>query len=210
MNEPIVNIVDDDPPFLVAMARFLRANGHAVRTHGSAGEFLAQRSIDEPGCVVVDLQMPEVGGLDLQTALAQSRYPLPVLFLTGHADTASTVRAMRSGAEDFLEKRAPKEALLDAVQRALARDAREREARTRQTELCRLFDTISAREREVLDQLLRGRLNKQIAFDLGIAERTVKAHRKAIMTKLGVRSMAAMTRLSQEAGMKMPSVGTCP
>jgi FixJ family two-component response regulator len=204
MTEPIVNVVDDDQPFLVAMARFLRASGHTVKTYGSSSEFLAQRMVDEPGCVVVDLQMPEVGGLDLQAALAQSRYPLPVLFLTGHADTVSTVRAMRSGAEDFLEKRAPKELLLDAVRRALVRDAREREARAHQLELRRRFESISAREREVLGHVVKGRLNKQIAHDLGIVERTVKAHRKALMTKLGVRSVAALTRLTQEAGLPIP------
>ena len=208
--EPTVNVVDDDQAFLVAMARFLRASGHTVKTYASAGEFLAQRTVDEPGCVVVDLQMPEVGGLDLQEALAQSPYPLPVLFLTGHADTASTVRAMRSGAEDFLEKRAAKELLLDAVRRAVARDAREREARARQLELCGRFDTITAREREVLGHVLRGRLNKQIAHDLGIGERTVKVHRKSLMTKLGVRSVAALTQLTQEAGLPMPAVGRFP
>jgi FixJ family two-component response regulator len=133
--------------------------------------------------------------------LAQSRYPLPVLFLTGHADTASTVRAMRGGAEDFLEKTATKELVLDAVRRALARNAQEREERSHRDELRARFAAISAREREVLDHVLRGRLNKQIAGDLGIHERTVKVHRKAIMTKLSVRSVAALAQLSQEAGL---------
>jgi two-component system, LuxR family, response regulator FixJ len=205
MAEPIVNLVDDDASFRVALARLLQASGHSVKTYGSAGEFLAQRTADEPGCVVVDLRMPEVGGLGLQAALAQSPYPLPVLFLTGHADTASTVSAMRGGAEDFLEKLSPRELLLDAVRRALARDAREREARTRRLQLRGRFDRISAREREVLGHVLQGRLNKQIAFELGITERTVKVHRKAIMTKLDVRSVAALSRLAQEAGMPMPA-----
>ena len=111
---------------------------------------------------------------------------------------------MRSGAEDFLEKRAPKELLLDAVRRALVRDARERAARANQLELRRRFESITAREREVLGHVVRGRLNKQIAHDLGIVERTVKAHRKALMTKLGVRSVAALTRLTQEAGLPIP------
>jgi FixJ family two-component response regulator len=204
MTEPTVHLVDDDAPFLVAMARLLRAHGLAVKTYASATEFLTRRDSDEPGCVVVDLRMPEVGGLDLQATLAQSRFPLPVLFLTGHADTASTVRAMRGGAEDFLEKSAPQPLLLDAVQRALARDAREREARARQQDLRSRFDTISAREREVLGHVMRGRLIKQIAADLGIVERTVKVHRKALMTKLGVRSLAALIRLVQEAGVSMP------
>lgn len=210
MTEPTVHVVDDDVSFLVALARLLRASGHAVKTYASANEFLAQRNADEPGCVVVDLRMPEVDGLDLQAALARSSNPLPVLFLTGHADTVSTVQAMRGGAEDFLEKRAPKAALLDAVQRALARDTNERQSRTRQQELRSRFDTISTREREVLGLVLQGRLNKQIADDLGIVERTVKVHRKAIMTKLGVRSVAALTRLTQEAGVPMPPVANFP
>jgi len=210
MSEPTVHVVDDDGPFLLAMSRLLRASGFSVKTYVSATDFLAEREEDAPGCVVVDLRMPEVGGLDLQAALARARHPLPLLFLTGHADTASTVQAMRGGAEDFLEKRAPKEQLLDAVQRALARDARERAERSRQDEVHQRFETISPREREVLGLVLQGRLNKQIAGDLGIHERTVKVHRKSIMTKLGVRSVAALTRLAQEAGMPPPPGSTFP
>jgi len=200
MTEPIVHVVDDDMSFLLAMSRLLRASGFKVRTYASAGEFLAKRCDDEPGCVVADLQMPDVDGLHLQVALAQTPYPLPILFLTGHADTASIVRAMRNGAEDFLEKSAQKELLLDAVRRALMRDEHEREQRQHQHLLRRRFDAISAREREVLGHVLRGRLNKQIASDLGIHERTVKVHRKAIMTKLSVRSVAALAQLTHEAG----------
>jgi FixJ family two-component response regulator len=212
MTEPTVHVVDDDGPFLLAMSRLLRASGYAVKTYESAADFLAQCDADEPGCVVADLQMPEVGGLDLQAALARARHPLPMLFLTGHADTASTVRAMRGGAEDFLEKRAPKEQLLEAVQRALARDARERAERAQHDAVRSRFDAISPREREVLGHVLQGRLNKQIAGDLGIHERTVKVHRKAIMTKLGVRSVAALTRLAQEADVPIapPPASTFP
>jgi FixJ family two-component response regulator len=201
MAQSIVHVVDDDESFLNAMSRLLRASGFLSRTYSSAREFLEERRTDEPGCVVVDLHMPDLGGLDLQAVLAQSRYPLPVLFLTGHADTASTVRAMRGGAEDFLEKTATKELVLDAIRRALARNAQEREERSHRDELRARFAAISAREREVLDHVLRGRLNKQIAGDLGIHERTVKVHRKAIMTKLSVRSVAALAQLSQEAGL---------
>jgi len=145
--------------------------------------------------------MPEMNGLDLQAALARTRNPLPVLFLTGHADIPSSVHAMRGGAEDFLEKRAPKENLLDAVRRALARDAREREEQARRCCLHARFDALSTREREVLGHVVQGRLNKQIAGDLGIHERTVKLHRTAITTKLGVPSVAELTRLTQEAGL---------
>jgi FixJ family two-component response regulator len=205
MAEPTVHVVDDDASFLNAMSRLLRASGYLARTYCSAREFLAEPHGDEPGCVLVDLRMPDIGGLDLQAAIAQSRYPLPVLFLTGQADTASTVRAMRGGAEDFLEKTAPKELLLDAVRRAVARSRHELEDRSRREELRARFAAISAREREVLEHVLRGRLNKQIAGDLGIHERTVKVHRKSIMTKLSVRSVAALAQLSQEAGLPVHS-----
>ena len=205
MAESTVHVVDDDESFLTAMSRLLRASGFLARTYSSAREFLAEPRADEPGCVLVDLHMPDLGGLDLQAQLAQAPCPLPVLFLTGHADTASTVRAMRGGAEDFLEKTAGKELVLDAVRRALARSRREREEKSHRDELLARFAAISAREREVLYQVLRGRLNKQIAGDLGIHERTVKVHRKSIMTKLSVRSVAALAQLSQEAGLPAQS-----
>lgn len=199
MTEPLVQIVDDDSSFLKATARLLRASGFAVRTFSSASEFLAQHDPDAPGCVVADLQMPGISGLDLQSALSQTPNPLPLLFLTGHGDIATTVRAMRGGAVDFLEKRAPKEALLDAVRRALARDAKEREERARQQELRSRFEALSPRELEVLSHVVQGKLNKQIAADLGIHERTVKLHRTGITTKLGVPSVAELTRLTEEA-----------
>jgi len=206
----VVHIVDDDVSFLAAVSRLLRANGFSVKTYSSAQKFLAQRDADAPGCVLADLQMPEMSGPDLQAALAQTSNPLPILFLTGHGDIPSSVQAMRDGAEDFLEKRAPKEKILDAVTRALARDSREREARDRQRELRALFDTLTEREREVLSHVVQGRLNKQIAGDLGIHERTVKLHRTAITTKLKVQSVAELTRLTQEAGIFPEPVPTFP
>jgi FixJ family two-component response regulator len=150
---------------------------------------------------VADLQMPEMNGLDLQVALARTRNPLPILFLTGHGDIPSSVQAMRGGAEDYLEKRAPKGKLLNAVKRALARDTGEREKGDRERELRARFDGLTERQLEVLGHVVRGRLNKQIAADLGIALRTVKVHRHAITTKLGVPSVAELTRLAHEAGL---------
>jgi FixJ family two-component response regulator len=151
-----------------------------------------------------------MNGLDLQSALALTGNPMPILFLTGHGDIRSTVQAMRDGAEDFLEKNAPKKELLDAVTRAIARDRRERNARVRQSELRALFHTLSERELEVLSHVVRGRLNKEIAWDLGIHERTVKLHRTAITTKLRVQSVAELTRLTQEAGIFQESTPTFP
>ena len=207
---PIVHVVDDDASFLAAISRLLRASGFSVKTYSSAHEFLAQYNTDIPGCVLADLQMPQMSGLELQSALAKTPNPLPILFLTGHGDIPSSVRAMRDGAEDFLEKRASKEKLLDAVTRALARDSREREVRDRQRQLRMRFDTLTDREREVLSHVVRGQLNKQIAGDLGIHERTVKLHRTAITMKLNVHSVAELTRLTQEAGIFPELVRTFP
>ena len=198
---PIVRVVDDDASFLTAVARILRASGFVVKTFASAGEFLAQPEADVPGCVLVDLQMPGLSGLDLQEALAQAGPRLPVVFLSGHGDIPTTVQAMRRGAEDFLTKRAPKEALLDAVKRALARDARERAERVRLEALRARFTALTPREREVLAHVLTGQLNKQIAGDLRIDERSVKRHRTSIMIKLQVQSVAELTHLVEAASL---------
>jgi len=154
--------------------------------------------------------MPGMSGHELQAALAQSDNPLPILMLTGYGDIPSSVRAMRDGAEDYLEKTAPHEQLLAAVNRALARNVREREARARQREVRALFAALSPRELEVLGHVVRGRLNKQIAGDLGIHERTVKLHRTAITTKLQVQSVAELTRLADEAGLFAASTPAFP
>jgi FixJ family two-component response regulator len=198
-SQATVFVVDDDPSFRTAVSRLLRAAGHQVKVFASGSEFVRSLPATGPGCVVADLQMPGLDGLELQAALAGSDNPLPVLFLTGHGDIPTSVHAMRLGAEDFLTKRAPREALLDAVSRALARDARERAERARVRQARARFDALTAREREVLEHVLRGQLNKQIAADLGIHERTVKLHRTAITTKVGVQSVAELTQLWLEA-----------
>lgn len=197
---PVVRIVDDDASFLTAVARMLRASGFAVKTFASAAEFLLRPELDVPGCVLVDLQMPGLSGLDLQEALAKEGRRLPVIFLTGHGDIPTTVQAMRRGAEDFLTKLALKKDLLEAVKRAIDRDARERAGRARLQALRERFSALTPREREVLRHVVQGKLNKQIAYDLGIHERTVKLHRNAIMTKLGVFSAAQLTQFWMEAG----------
>jgi FixJ family two-component response regulator len=204
MPPPTIFIVDDDASFLRAVARLLRAAGFGVKTFTSAADFLAQPEPDVPGCVLADLQMPGLNGLDLQAALAKAGHDIPVIFLTGHGDIPTTVQAMRQGAEDFLTKRAPKEALLDAVKRALARDARQRAERARQEALRARFTALTPRDREVLQHVLRGQLNKQIAGDLGIDERSVKRHRTSIMAKLQVQSVAELTHLVHEAGLASP------
>ncbi len=201
-NVPTVFVVDDDESFLASVARLFRASGFLVKAFSSAADFLEQRPPEGPGCLVADLQMPGMNGIELQDALTKSENPLPVVFLTGHGDIPTTVNAMRRGAEDFLTKRAPKEELLAAVQRALARDTRDREERTRRRELHAHFDRLTPREREVLTHVLSGQLNKQIAADLGIDERSVKRHRTNLMGKLQVQSVAELTRFAMEAGME--------
>jgi FixJ family two-component response regulator len=191
--------VDDDQSFLAAVSRLLRAAGFDVKSFPSATDFLRDLTPDAQGCVIADLKMPGVSGLDLQDALIKTESPIPVIFLTGHGDIPTSVRAMRHGAEDFLTKRASKEELLDAVKRALARDAQAREHRARLRGLRARFDAVTPREREVLAHVLQGKLNKQIAYDLGINERTVKLHRTSLMSKLRVQSVAELTRLVQEA-----------
>ena len=192
---PLVRIVDDDVSFLKAIARLLRGAGFHVKTFASATDFLADMEPDVPGCVLVDLQMPGLTGLELQDALAKAGHPLPVIFLSGHGDVSTTVHAMRGGAEDFLTKLAPKKDLIESVKRAVARDEGERTQRNRQKALRAPFATLTPREVEVLEHVVQGKLNKQIAYDLGIHERTVKLHRTAITTKLGVQSTAELMRL---------------
>jgi FixJ family two-component response regulator len=203
MPSPLATIfvIDDDRSFLTAVTRWLHVSGYMVKSFTSAAEFIEHYSSDMPGCVIADLRMPGLSGLDLQDTLIKADSPMPVIFLTGHGDIPTTVRAMRHGAEDFLTKRAPKEELLDAVRRALARDAQTRKHRARLRELRAHFDVLTPRECEVLAHVLQGQLNKQIAYDLAINERTVKLHRTSFMSKLQVQSVAELTRLVQDAGL---------
>jgi FixJ family two-component response regulator len=196
----IVHIVDDDESFLRSMARLLRVSGYKVRAFKSVDEFLAREDCQAPGCVVTDLNMPRRSGFDLQSVLACSDNPLPVVFITGQGDIPSSVRAMRAGAEDFLTKRSPKAQLLSAVDRALERDAAERAQRTLHLQVRNKLEALTARERQVLDGVVRGLLNKQIGEELGIAERTVKHHRGILMHKLGVQSVAELALLVRDAG----------
>jgi two-component system, LuxR family, response regulator FixJ len=194
-----VHLVDDDSSFLVASSRLLRFAGLNVRVFSSGTEFLRQVSAGIRGCVVADLEMPEVNGLELQEALARSGNKMPLLFLTGKGDIPTTVRALHSGAVDFLEKCCPKEQLIAAVRLALERDQLQRVARAKQDELRSRFATLTGREKEVLKLVVDGKMNKQIAFALGIRERTVKLHRTAITGKVKVHSVAQLTTLAREA-----------
>lgn len=193
---PVVHVVDDDESLLRAVSRRLEAAGFTVEGFSSAEAFLARRS-HSPGCVIVDLRMEGRSGLELQEALGRMDDPLPVIFLTGHGDVHSSVRAMKRGAVDFLTKPVSGEELIEAVQRAIALDARGRAERHGLRELTRRYAGLTPRERQVFALVARGLLNKQIAGQLGTSERTVKAHRARVMSKMGVQSVADLTRAAE-------------
>ena len=197
---PIVYLVDDDPSFLRALSRRLRAADYRVETFASGEEFLKGELSEAAGCAVLDLQMPGLGGLELQKSLARAEEPLPVIFLTGHGDVCSSVRAMKDGAVDFLTKPVQGDQLLDAVRRALARDAAAREMRRHKRDWDTRYESLTSREREVYSLVVRGFPNKQIADLLGISERTVKAHRAQVMRKMGVQSPAELGRTVEWLG----------
>lgn len=197
----VVHVVDDDASFRRAVSRLLKSAGFAVEQYDSAAQFLERRKAGGAGCVLADLRMPGMNGLDMQKSMAGAANPLPVVFLSAFGDVPSTVRAMKQGAEDFLVKDAPKQQLIAAVTRALERDARERLSREHRRDVEDRIAQLTPREREVLSLVVQGRLNKQIAAELGINERTVKFHRTAITTKLDTYSVAELTRLAQEAGL---------
>jgi FixJ family two-component response regulator len=194
---PLIHVVDDDSAMRTALLRLLDAAGLQARGYSSTGEFLLQPRPDRPGCLLLDLRLPGPSGLDLQAALQRENILLPIVFLTGHATVASSVVAMKAGAVDFLTKPVKRDILLDAVQRALARGATQRMARAEADRLHVRFTSLTQRQREVFDRIVAGRLNKQIAYELGIAERTVKREREQIMAKLEANSAAALGRLAE-------------
>jgi len=194
---PIVHVVDDDESFRTSVMRLLKAAGYEARGYPSAGEFLLTKPGNTAGCLVLDVDMPGPSGLDLQTAFEGRDDALPIIFLTGQGDIPMSVRAMKAGAVDFLTKPVQRETLLSAVQNALARDAGNRMARDRLGSLRSRFGTLTARELAVLTRVVAGKLNKQIAAELGTSERTVKAHRAHVMEKLQVTSLAELIHVAE-------------
>jgi len=195
---PIIHVVDDDDSFRRAVSRLLEAAGFTVAAHASAAEFLLARPAEEPGCVLLDVEMPGLGGLDLQAALAKQGMPLPIVFVTAHGDIPMAVQAVKTGAVDFLTKPVKQEALLQAVRAALARDVEQRGARERSLSYQADFDSLTPREREVFERVTAGKLNKQIAAELGTTERTIKAHRANIMEKMRVVSLAELVHIAAQ------------
>jgi two-component system response regulator FixJ len=200
---PTIHLVDDDESFLKSMDRRLRAHGYYVATHNSVANFLAHRDPDAPGCVLADLQMPKQNGFDLQEALAQSPNPLTVVFVTGKGDIPTSVRAMRQGAEDFLTKRVPTAELIAAIERAVARDVRERAERVRKQEARRQIVRLTGRELQMLLGIVKGMQNKEMAELYGMSERTVKFHRTQLTRRLDLTAVADLTRLVLDAGLSI-------
>jgi FixJ family two-component response regulator len=205
--DPVVSIVDDDPSVLKAIARLMRSAGLQSVTASSSKEFLARYSPDTHGCIILDIAMPGLNGLELQQALTRAGSAPPIIFLTGRADIPMSVRAMKQGADDLLTKPVKDDDLLKAVHRAIERDRQAWQARSVVADILRRLATLTMREREVLEHVISGQLNKQTAYELGTAEKTIKVHRARVMSKMNVRSLAELVRLSERAGVA-PSIPT--
>ena len=193
-------LVDDEPAVRKALSRLLRSAGYEVTAFGSAKEFMQQHVAAAPGCLVLDVTMPEITGIELQEWLARTRSPLPIIFITGNGDIPTSVRAMKAGAVDFLTKPVKEADLLRAIEIALRRGRETRQTRAEVNAIQERLATLTPREREVLEHVVSGQLNKQIAGDLGTVEKTIKVHRARVMEKMGVQSLAELARLAERMG----------
>ena len=200
MEPSIVHVVDDDEDVRKGTARLITAAGFEARTYATASEFLDVVEPDTPGCLILDLRLPDHNGLDLQAALTERGIPIPIVFVSGHGAIPDSVRAIRGGAVDFLTKPVDAKVLLAAVERALAQDEETRASRDRKGDLQKRYARLTTREREVFLHLIRGQLNKQVAADLQITERTIKLHRANLLQKLEVGSMAELVRFAVDLG----------
>ncbi len=193
-----IHVVDDDESLRTALVRLLRAAGYAVRTYASAGDFLLNKPENAPGCMILDVRMPGPSGFELQEAIAKLDESLPIIFLSGHGDIPMSVRAIKAGAVDFLTKPVRRETLLQAVRTALAGSAERCATRERLHSLRSRYESLTPREREVFARVVSGKLNKQIAGELGTCERTVKAHRAHVMEKMQLASVAELARAADQ------------
>jgi FixJ family two-component response regulator len=200
MSEPTVFLVDDDPSVLRGLTRLVRAAGMTAEPFASAGDFLASGRWDGPGCIVLDVKMPDMTGPELQEELCRAEYCMPVIFLSAHGDVPTTAQAMKKGAVDFLTKPVDRDDLLDAIHASLAKDAENRTRRAEASLMEEDLRTLTPREHEVMTYVIAGGLNKQIAASLEISEETVKIHRGRVMRKLRIRSVADLVRLCEKAG----------
>ena len=198
----LVHVVDDDASFRTAIERRLKHAGYEVETYSSAQHLLdRQPGVERPGCILLDVQMPGLNGLELQDRLIELGSILPIVFVTGHSDIPTTVRAIKAGAEDFLTKPIPSEQMIDAIERALARCEALRSQRSKLDSIFAHLATLTPRERQVFDLIVRCKINKQIATELGTTERTVKAHRHEVMEKMQVHSLAELVSSAERLGL---------
>jgi len=202
--EPIVIVVDDDPSVRRSTERLLRSDGLNVQTFASAGEFLDHPRPAGPACLVLDVRMPGLSGMDLQRELTQAAVHIPIIFVTGHGDIPMTVRAMKAGAVEFLTKPFRSRTLLDAVHAALERDRVAQKARSENEELRQRYEQLTPREREVMPLVVAGLLNKQVAGELATTERTIKFHRAHIMQKMRADSLAGLVRMAESLEIPRP------
>jgi len=197
----IVHVVDDDASFLTSIGRLLKASGYEVATYAAAAELLRQvPDGSRPGCILLDVQLPGLSGPDLQARLTSSGCALPIVFLTGHGNIPTSVRAIKAGAEDFLTKPVAADQLIDVIERAIARFLASREHQTGTASARALANRLTPRERQVFERVARGLMNKEIARELGTSERTIKAHRQKVMEKMAVRSLAELVVLAERLG----------
>jgi len=199
---PIVFVVDDDAAVRQALTSLFRSIDLQVETFGSAAEFLRSKRPDRPACLVLDVRLPGVSGLDFQAELARSEVHIPIIFITGHGDIPMSVKAMKAGAVEFLTKPFRDQDMLDAIQAAIARDRDRRAQDKKLGELRALFDSLTSREQEVIGFVTAGLMNKQIAAEMGVSEITVKVHRGNVMRKMGARSLADLVRMAEALGIR--------
>jgi FixJ family two-component response regulator len=201
-NERLVFVVDDDAAVRQALQSLLRSVGLQVEVFGSAPEFLARKPPDVPSCLVLDVRLPDMSGLDFQAELAKSKIQIPIVFITGHGDIPMTVRAMKGGAVEFLAKPFREQDLLDAVRVGLDRDRLRRESDRAISKLRTDFENLTSREKQVIALVTSGLMNKQIAGEIGVSEITVKVHRSNVMRKMGARSLADLVRMADALGIR--------
>ena len=203
-DKPLIYVVDDNPSMRKALERLLRSAGHDAQTFSSALEFLDFNHPDAPGCLILDIKMPKLSGLELQERLAAKGISFPIVFITGHGTVPASIRAFKAGAMDFLQKPFKDSELLDAVSRGIEKHRRLKQEQNEIKELRARMEALTPRECEVLRLVVSGMLNKQVAFDLGTAEKTIKVHRARVMEKMGAQSFADLVRFAEKLGIRSP------
>jgi FixJ family two-component response regulator len=205
---PIVLIVDDDPEVRQALSSLFRSVGLEPRLFASTAEFLQHKLPEAPCCIVLDIRLPGVGGLDFQAQLTRGNIHIPIVMITGHGDIPMSVRAMKAGAIDFLPKPFRHQDMLDAVARAIERDGKRRDSEKLLAEIQGRFESLTSREREIMTLVTAGLMNKQVAAEVGLSEITVKIHRGHLMRKMGVRSLADLVRAAEALGLRPTKTST--